>query len=535
MRNILLGVLFLTLGSSARAKVPNALEPDFAEAIIAFNKKQLSDALRRTDSLITLQPEQTEFLELRALIFKGMGQPKKSEQVYAELIRIQKAKGADMKTVAPYYFELGLLTYKDKRLGAAEKLFSLARSAGFNPEGSAFFLGMIALQNSSDRRARQYFEEVVASGHRELTPPARLLLSSIYLKMKHVSGAVTELTKARDDAQAVLRDGNATIENKKIAGEIEASALRSLEPLDRSKFFGSASLLLGYDSNVRTLPDTTVDSEATGKTTGKADISLALGWMSSPLRRLQFVPSYNASTNFNSSRLDGSKQAQYFNQTGSLYLTAFPSRPLNGGMKVESTSVFQYKPKDSSTNADYKYEAYSYSYGGGAFGKWDFRPGVSFTIDGSVAHTYYPADKKLSADLSKRTGLQSTIRIAIDHDSGTRFINPKFSLSYTDQNPYKGKTYRTKKYGLRFANQLHLPHTIDLLIGFEVQWSRFPEQTDIKREDQTYTLSLAPSYPFSERLTMIGDFKFTSNESNKVTTYQYQRWEAMVGASFSFL
>ena len=56
--------------SSATAEVPTQLEPEYAEAVLAFNGKQYGRALKILDELIKLSPRSVEFLEMKALALK---------------------------------------------------------------------------------------------------------------------------------------------------------------------------------------------------------------------------------------------------------------------------------------------------------------------------------------------------------------------------------------------------------------------------------------------------------------------------------
>src|SRR3954470_13831898 len=83
----------------AHADIPSALEPQYSEAVLAYNSKDYPQAVSTLDALIAKDSKIVEFYELKALTLKSMKDPKAAE-AYEALIEIKTKEGRPEKEIA---------------------------------------------------------------------------------------------------------------------------------------------------------------------------------------------------------------------------------------------------------------------------------------------------------------------------------------------------------------------------------------------------------------------------------------------------
>ena len=141
-----LGILFLIWATapSAHAEIPDALEPEYSEAVIAYNAKDYRKAIGFLDPLILKNPQVSEFLELKALSLKASQNDPESAKVYAALILSKRKEKRPEAELAPYQFELAMILQRTKRFDLSKRYFESALEQNFNPGVCHMYLGMAA-------------------------------------------------------------------------------------------------------------------------------------------------------------------------------------------------------------------------------------------------------------------------------------------------------------------------------------------------------------------------------------------------------
>jgi tetratricopeptide (TPR) repeat protein len=160
------------LMSSATAELENHLEPEYALAVLDFNAKDFSSALRLLSEIQKKAPASVEVLELKAITLKAMKNEKDAANVYRDLIQIKTKEGKDKKEIAPYAFELGVIRYNEKNWKQAEQYLNYSAKNGFNVEVSRFYLGLVQVQLQEWNKAEENFSETLKSDLEELKPAA---------------------------------------------------------------------------------------------------------------------------------------------------------------------------------------------------------------------------------------------------------------------------------------------------------------------------------------------------------------------------
>ena len=143
--------IFYTLSLCAISPITMAIEaPDaqeshpgigresrYAEAVIAYNKKQTGEAVKILDELLKESPKNIEYLELKALALKGKGDEKASLTVYWMLYKEKPEKER-----GPYAYEIATILEKQKRTAEAKPYFLKSAELGFNVAASNLYIGL---------------------------------------------------------------------------------------------------------------------------------------------------------------------------------------------------------------------------------------------------------------------------------------------------------------------------------------------------------------------------------------------------------
>src|SRR5687767_970952 len=81
----------------ARAAVPSKLEPDYAEAVLAFHAKDYGRSIRLLNELLAQAPAVVEAMELKALVQKSSQDDAAAYKTYRDLIDVKRKQGASAK------------------------------------------------------------------------------------------------------------------------------------------------------------------------------------------------------------------------------------------------------------------------------------------------------------------------------------------------------------------------------------------------------------------------------------------------------
>ncbi len=510
----------------ALAEIPSELEPLYAEAVLAYNAADHNRALRILDEIRKKAPAASEVLELKALVMKA-SQPKQSAEVYRELIKLKIAEKRPAKEIAPYYFELATMKFEAKSYSDAAVYFQRCTDTGFNVSASEFFLGLIAYQSNEFSKADDHFKVTATGDVAALRPAANFYRAQAATKMNQSGRSISYLSAARDSAKEVLDDPNASPDNLKMAKQIHDAAVKALGPMDRSSWFGSATLMAGFDSNILTLPENVSGSSASGKGTPKGTIQAGVGYTTSPLKKWQWVPNYRVSWNKNTNK--DSRSAEYLLQTASLYVTHRPLNPFNFGFKAEATHTFQNTVDASTDSATYR--PLSLNISTGPFFRKEVLPKIVWGGEVLFEPNHYYTDDQQPSN-GRLSGTQLQVRSYLQNDRGTRYFNPTVYLSLL-RNDSDGEDYRQFGATIGVLNTFYVHDKLKVQGSLDFGMSSYGERSTGGRNDRTLNFGLNATQRMNRKLSWIADFRFTMNQSNIKESYEYKRFVTMGGISYS--
>jgi len=503
-----------------------AHEPRYALAVLAYNSKKYDEALKILDGLLSEAPNLVEFLELKALALKSSKNEKGSIATYESLIQLKSKEKAPSRTLAPYHFELGVIYFRSKNHASAKPHFEFALENQFNRETSHFFLGMIAYQANQLSQASNHFEEASKTTIIELKAPATFYLAQTQLKSGDSGGALSSFSEAKS-----LTDTLTDETSKAIHGACE----QILTPLNQSRKFASLALSLSYDSNVQALPNSLDGTLAFNKGSIKNLLQAGFGFMSSPTRSFQWVPQYRLLYNYNFNR--DTREGEFLNQYVSVYLNHRALEKRGYGFKVDASLTFQ-NQVDSTTNKG-TYRIFSSTGTFGAYYRTQFGRHWNSNLEAALGPQRYYTDSSLTAVNSdqKRSGGLFTLREALSGVGYGRYFNPSFILSYQD-NDAEGNGSQSE-----FAS---VGGTATLMNGF--QWSDrlrgsagisysstfYKRRNSFTRSDRNYAVQAELGYQLNPKWTLVADASVSYNQSNVPSIYEYRRWTASSGVSYSF-
>ncbi len=525
MARLLSAFLTLVVISSASAEIPSALEAEYTQAVLHYNAKKYALSVKSLDSLISRNGQVEEFHELRALNLKAQNKTVDAKNTYEKLIQLKSAKKKPASEIAPYHFELGVIHYRKQAYDLARGHLENALQSGFNIGPSHFFLAMIRFQKGEMQAAEQHFEEVLRSPADDLKPPARFYLAQIHLKTGFAAGATQNLSLARESAQSLLSSKETPSETLKIAEQIHSASSSALAPLDRSQWFGNIGTQSAYDSNVLALPESLASSSATGQSTIKQTLSAGVGYMSSPLHSLQWVPAYRSSTNFNFA--SATESGQYSSHFLSLNLNRNPLSPSLMGLKAEANLTFQKSTEDGSS----KFRLYQNAVGLSAYLKTQNTRTVTMNYQLSSTLQNFAQDSESSTS-ANRSGPLISAQITRTQDGGSRFWNPSITLA-AHLNPTEGSEYSYTGFGATLSNAIYWDEPLKLTALVDLQALNYSKRSSGSRADQTMSLGMNASRKLSQKWTILGDVRFTKNSSNFAQSFSYKKLLIAVGASYA--
>jgi len=526
---LLLGANFTV--STARAEVPPTLESEYAELTYNFKSGNLAEALKLSEELMLKNPTVFEFQEVRALALKASGKTAEASKIYLELVKKrwkESKEKQDSAIIAPYYFELGNIRFQEKNNTDAEFYFSKAKEWNFNPIVASFYLGNIYTQTERWTDAEDQFQTVVASDVLDLKPTAHFMLAQVSFKLKSSNAGVRNLMWAKYLSQKEIDDPSAPESGKAIAKKILEASEKALAPIDKSGFTANLTFLLGYDSNVLSVPSSVASASTTNNGSVKATVMAGAGYATSPVETVQFAPSYRLSYNYNFNKL--TRTGSFLANTATLYTNLFPIHKTSFGFKTEGTLTFQNQP-DAITDKSV-YRVYSLLGSFGPYLKQEFRNQWTASAEFFYQPSKVYGDKDLS-EYQRTSGKDFPLKITAKQDRGSGAYNPGATLSL-DWNRSVGSDNRAKSVGINLNNAVYLTEKIQLNPSFSLSQTLYNERESGLRRDKLMIFDCNANYLISEKISGMADLQYTKNFSNIEETYQYSKWQISAGANYSF-
>jgi Tfp pilus assembly protein PilF len=488
------------------------LEPMYSEAVLAYNRKNMDEAIRVLDELLKLAPDHVQALELKALSLKSKGDDKRSLQTYARLAKLKPP--ADR---GPYLFEMGVIHNRQKNAAQAKLNFEKALALGFNAETSRLFLGLIAFNSGDMKEASDQLRHVAGSSSAELRLVGLYYLGLIGFKTGQPSIATSQVADALELAL--------TLPDSAIAKDIRSGAEKMLQPFSRSQWFATLTSLGQYDSNVSQVPTISAfPLGGSGQPTAKLSVIGGLGWMTAPMSTIQWVPSYRFSYNRNFA--SAARGYEFFINTASMFLNYRPLARTTGGLKLEGNFAFQNQLL-SATDASSGYVFRKFSLGG------DLGPYVRHQL-GSQSRVelellFRPQRYYGSPSLSGSSVLS---RLSYRGEPIHALLNPGVSASFESRGA-ESADFRFRAYSLGLANLMRLKGLNTVTASVDLTLTSYPEAS-ASRSDRTIGPRLSWLKVLTPKWSLLADLSLTWNKSTIPESYSYNRLQAGAGVSRSF-
>ncbi len=481
-----------------------AAEAEYAEAVLAYNKKDYKAALAALNHIVKLQPRNAEALQLLALTYKTLGDTPHAYGAYRSLYLIQPP--AQQGAAA---FEMGVILYQQKKYPPAQSLFRQAVRLRFNPGPSHLFLGLMAFSNSQFSQAEGHFGYIARQPDPELSAVGHYYLGTIYLKNGFGGLGLGELIAASRIADRAPPESTT-------AKDIGKAAKKIVQPFDKGQWFASVTLIPQFDSNVGVLPVS--GPGVTGLWTLRTNYSGGGGWMSSPMRLFQFVGSLRAAGNFNLLPL-GSTVANYnyHNVTPSIYLTYDPMAHVSIGARAEGTFTINYSD-DGTGGAN---RPFAMSGDGGLFLRWQPTGRFMLQLDGDIKPAYFFTNTDF-------TGWTASTKLSARIQSQWPLLNPGMSGGM-DYNVTASDTWRYLAPAAEINNLFKIGSSNNLitsvgLTGYYYAWTA--------RRDGNLVMRISDVHTIKKNWSILLDLSYTVNTSTE-PTYSYNRYTIGLGAGWS--
>lgn len=533
-----LGMIGSAVYRPASADVPTQLEPAYSEAVLKYNEKNYKSSLSGLDRLLKNYPNQVEFLELKALILKTTHEDAGAIQAYKDLIQAKVAARKPVGETAPYQFELGTIFFQQKKYQEAGNNLRSALKGNFNPIPCRFFLGMIEMNQGNWSNAEGYFREVSSAGSGELKTASDFYLGQIYIKLGSPSSATERFYSAQNGAKEQMEDTASSPETRNIAQQIFHGAALALRPLDRNGFFGSINLISGYDTNVLLQGTGETGSSTSTLPSNQSSIKetfmAQLGYSSSPLKPLQFVPVYRNSLNINLN--DQTRSGEYFLNNLSVYLTLSALSKTSYGLKVDGNYTLQ----DQTAAGDPRsFSTFSMSGSFGPYFRYETDSKLVWNFEGNVISQKYLNDENLpTGSTFQRSGTDVNFRASVKNDRGGRYWNPgAFILG--DMNLTTGTEFNSKGITFEVNNLFHLSDQFHLLLAADLGLISYNRAPSASRADRAITIDLQGRYTLSSHWSLSAEVQYVANlvssdDASAIGLYQYNRSVASLSLGYSF-
>ena len=529
LRSFLWLSLLFSYGSTALADVPTNLEPDYSEAVLAYNAKNYDRALVMLNELLNKTPNISEFLELKALALKATNDTKETLNTYLLLIETKTKEGKSEEEIAPYHFELGVFRYKEKNFTAAHKHFTFALKNEFNEGVSNLYLGMMEFNKGDWSKAEEHFDGVISSSADDLKPVAYFYLGQAHMKMGYPSGATHNLVMARSSSKALINDKDTSSAVKKTSEKIYGATEKALAPFDHSQFFGNLGFLSGFDSNVLSLPSSITTPTETSKTRSfKQTLLFGVGYTTSPLGQFQLVPSYKGSFDYLVN--DKIRNSEFHNHVLSLYITRYPLARATYGIKLEGTLILKNNVITPAGMTSFKLEQYGKTASLGPYFRYEVVRKLIFNLETFFQPQSFVKD---GTGTLQRSGNDYLVRLSAQNDSGKRYFNPSLAVRY-DKNDSKGNEFKSDTFGLDISNTLHFLSNLDLTVAINSARISYSKRPAGKRTDTQIAGKIMGTYKLTKKWSVLGNVDYAKNGSNFDNLYSYNRSTLIAGISYTF-
>jgi tetratricopeptide (TPR) repeat protein len=525
------------LGPSSQAKaapadleLDRASEPVLSSGVVALSRSEFSSALSAAESILRAHPICLKALELKALAQKGLGSEMDALATYQLAARaiVRELKSRD--GTAPYVFEIGLIRLHLKQRQEARDGFQFALEHGFNVPAAHFFLGTLDLEDGDLLSAEAHFREVLSSNVEDLRPSAAYYLGQILGKENDGVRSARNYLLARSLSSHELADPGALPETRQLAGKILTSVKPLIEPLAGGHWFGNFAMLTAYDSNVLDVPasDISGPSGSASQASFKEALRFGLGYATSALNSIQFVPSYQGGVNYDFNQ--ATSAGEFFTHDLEIYLTKDALASTSWGLKLEGVGIMQWQTDPSTGNS--AYAPYSLTGLAGPYFRKETAPKVLLTVELYAGATKNYTDPNVST-VFQRTGPQELLRTSLRQDTRETYWNPGIALTLEAAQPL-GDEFKSQAATVQVNDRLFFGDNTSIGASIDLGWDQFLSRPGPARYDKLISGIFNIVQNLSAKWSLLGNVQALENFSNIQDTYQYSRVVVATGVGFSF-
>jgi tetratricopeptide (TPR) repeat protein len=511
-----------------------AAEPLLANGTLAIYRGDFTGALRFADTVLTRRPEVLKALELRALALKGLGREDEALETYRRASRAALRETHSEAAQAPYSFEIGLIELGRKHRTEARRGLELALKHGFNPVAAQFFLGTLDLEEAMPEEAEKLFRAVLDSGLEDVRPVAAYYLGQIAGSRAREDTVRSSryFVLARTLASRIESDPSSSSEGRALSQKILASVKPVLDPLSSGRWFGNGAVLVGYDSNVLSVPSTTLGSASAGpsQASGLGIARFGLGHASSALETTQFTWSYQGNLNYCFNR--ATESGQFLVHDLKAVFTDSPLGPSTSGAKLEAIGIFQFQ-RDPDTGLG-AYGPYSLGALVGPFIRRELSSSTVFGAEIVVGSSKNFTDPNVAPNF-KRTGAEEHLKISVSSDTREPNWNPGIGLTLDATQP-DGDEFASKGATLEFSNRLFPGSRTIAELAVDVGVVAYTSRPGSPRYDKIASAQANFVQPIgaSRSWNFLGSLQAIYNLSNIPDAYEYTRFVVATGVGYTF-
>ncbi|MBM4317931.1 MAG: hypothetical protein FJ116_10685 [Deltaproteobacteria bacterium] len=509
-------VLFSHFGWAA---VSSEVEVGVAKANVAFRDGNLEEASREIDESLKANPEETQLLELKALVQKAKGDARAAKDVYLKLFQWASQNEKNTKR-AVYAFELGNLLYSQGSYEEAYGYLEISSEGYFNVEASKFLMGKIDLVRNKFQQSRLQFGS--ASKAEALRPLSNMYIAQAYQKENLLTDAIGSYVEAKEVAnEQIARGESMGKQSLTLAQQVLKNAEKELRSYSRSQWIKEVGIATGYDSNVLYMPNSEDANNISTTGSVKQSLNWRLRYASDPTDKWQYLGTYQGSMNYNFNRT--TEAGQFIAQEFSNFLTRGSLKATLYGVKIGGTGFFQYE-----TNA---YKPFSLAGSIGPFTKMKINDSWTLGLESFFQPSRNFLDPSLGSSV-KRSGWEQMVRAYVASRQTWVYWTPSVFLTGTILRP-NGREFSGTRINLDFNNGMYLSDTWFVAQTVGVSATRFPDRMLTQRNDQGFNAAVSGGYQASESLVLLAQMDYGQNFSSD-SNFRYNRWATTVAGNYRF-
>lgn len=515
-------VLLFALGIfciMSNAIVPREFESSFTQAHLAFQKGQWEESLETINQILLVSPQQTESLELKALVLKQIGQSDSAQKIYQYLYS-QASQMANFSKKGLYAFELGNLASSSDQPQKAKKYYEEAIASDTNPEASHFSLGKLEWEQKNWKACREHFEK--ASDSDAFKTSSQYFIAASFLKESRTSDAIGAFIEAKESAENDLTRSKGTTQNLKLlAQEVLNTSAQELRAFDQSTALLEVGTGTGFDSNVLFMPNTSDAANTASPSSLKQSLFWRVRYSTSPVSDWHYLGSYQGNFNyhFNSETSGG----QFFTHDINQFVTRGTLRKRQIGLKIGATGVMQYREE--------AYRPFSLNASVGPFFKSRIQDNWWLGLETFSQPNRNFLDSTVSAS-ARRSGWEQVIRAYFSSAEMNPYWSPSILLSRTFM-WLEGNEFSGSRWNLDLTNSMYLSSSLFLAQTLSLNLASFPNRDSGARSDHGALMGVSAGYQVTEKILTTAQLEYGRNVSSD-SNFTYNRWNSTLSAHYRF-